>query len=252
MKKHIRKEIKRQLKKTLRTSGRQIRLKEDNFVAVFNRNMYAKTDMRGFLQGIDRLMESGHVLKNRPTSFISRVAIKDRNVVIKRYNHKSLFHSIRQSLQRSRARRSWLHGHRLSMLCVNTPRPLAYIEKRIGPILWASYIITQDVEGPNLEDVVNDPNTSDNHKQPSTGSGRELVERQIQQKINDLMRKLHENFITHGDFKRTNFIVSGGEPYVTDLDSMRVHIPGILFKHRQKKDVNRLKRMFTQTSKSAH
>ena len=92
----------------------------------------------------------------------------------------------------------------------------------------------------HLEDVVNDPNTSDNHKQ------------QIQQKINDLMRKLHDNFITHGDFKRTNFIVSGGEPYVTDLDSMRVHMPGILFKHRQKKDVNRLKRMFTQTSKSAH
>ena len=240
MKKHIRKEIKRQLKKTLRTSGRQIRLKEDNFVAVFNRNMYAKTDMRGFLQGIDRLMESGHVLKNRPTSFISRVTIENRNVVIKRYNHKSLFHSIRQSLQRSRARRSWLHGHRLSMLCVNTPKPLAYIEKRIGPVLWVSYIITQNVEGPHLEDVVNDPNTSDNHKQ------------QIQQKINDLMRKLHENFITHGDFKRTNFIVSGGEPYVTDLDSMRVHIPGILFKHRQKKDVNRFKRMFTQTSKSAH
>ena len=239
MKKHIRKEIKRQLKKTLRTSGRQIRLKEDNFVAVFNRNMYAKTDMRGFLQGIDRLMESGHVLKNRPTSFISRVTIKDRNVVIKRYNHKSLFHSIRQSMQRSRARRSWLHGHRLLILCVNTPRPLAYIEKRIGPILWTSYIITQNVEGPNLEDVVNDPNTSDNHKQ------------QIQQKINDLMRKLHENFITHGDFKRTNFIVSGGEPYVTDLDSMRVHMPGILFKHRQKKDVNRLKRMFTQTTHAA-
>ena len=147
MKQHINKEIKRQLKKTLRTSGRQIKIRENGFVGVFDRNFYENINAKNFLDDIDRLVESGEVLKNRPTSFLARVSVNDSDIVIKRYNHKSLLHSIRQSLQRSRARRSWLHGHRLVMLDINTPRPLACLEKRIGPVLWTSYIITKYVPG---------------------------------------------------------------------------------------------------------
>ena len=87
--------------------------------------------------------------------------------------------------------------------------------------------------GLNLYDTLNEPDADDNYKQ------------QIQKKINSIMNKLHDNFITHGDFKRTNFIVSDDEPYVTDLDSMKVHIWGISFKRRKNKDTKKLRRMFS-------
>jgi tRNA A-37 threonylcarbamoyl transferase component Bud32 len=234
MKKHIKKEIKRQLKKTLRTSGRNIRIEENGFVGVFDKTLYEDIDVRDFLENIDKIMESGEVMKNRPTSFVTRTMIKNKAVVIKRYNHKNLFHSIRQGMQRSRACRSWLHGHRLSMLGVKTPKPLAYIEKRRGRILMVSYIITENIEGPNLADVFIKPDTS-------------CDKQQIKQNINSTIKKMHDNFITHGDLKRTNFIISGNEPYVTDLDSMKVNMPGILFGHRQKKDVDKFKEIFPRT-----
>jgi tRNA A-37 threonylcarbamoyl transferase component Bud32 len=232
MNKHINREIRRQLKKTLRTSGRQIRFEKGNFIAVFDTTLYEDLDVSGFLSEIDALMEAGRVLKRRNTSFLARVAIGGKDVVIKRYNHKGLWHSIRQSFRTSRAKRSWLHGHRLAMLGVNTPRPLAYIEKRIGPILWASYIITEHVQGPNLDEILIDPSTSDERKQD------------VYRQIHELMTAMHKNRITHGDFKRTNFVITEDKVCITDLDAMKVHICGLLFRRIRLKDVNRLERMF--------
>lgn len=233
MQKHINREIKRQLKKTLRTSGRKIRFEEDNFIAVFDRNFYEGLDVPAFMSGIDALMETGKVLKRRNTSFLSQVAVKGKDIVIKRYNHKGLWHSIRQSFRTSRARRSWLHGHRLSILCVNTPKPLAFIEKYRGPVLWTSYILTEYVRGQNLDDIFLNMNLADEQKQ------------NIHRQIHEFMTTMHKNRITHGDFKRTNFVIAQDQAYVTDLDAMKVHLRGPLFRRRCLKDVNRLERMFS-------
>ena len=233
MRKHIRREIRRQLKKTLRTSGRQIRFEQDNIVAVFDRTLCTGLDVASFLSAIDALMETGKVLKRRNTSFVSQVMIEGKNVVIKRYNHKGLWHSIRQSFRTSRARRSWVHGHRLVMLGLGTPRPLAYVEKRIGPVLWQSYIITEHIDGPNLDAILINPQISEQRKQN--------VRRQVQ----ELVTGLHKNRMTHGDLKRTNFVVTDEAVYVTDLDGMKVHLCGLLFRRRRSKDLSRLERMFT-------
>ncbi len=232
MHKHIDREIGRQLKKTLRTSGRQIRFKKDSFVAVFNRTLYENLDVKSFLSRIDALMETGQVLKRRNTSFLVRISIKGKDIVIKRYNHKGLWHSIRQSFRTSRAKRSWLHGHRLAMLGVNTPKPLAYIEKHIGPILWTSYILTEYVQGPNLDEVLTNPDTPDERRQD------------VRRQIHELMTTMHKNRITHGDFKRTNFVITEHKTYITDLDAMKVHVCGLLLRRGRLKDISRLERMF--------
>jgi tRNA A-37 threonylcarbamoyl transferase component Bud32 len=233
MHKHINREIKRQLKKTLRTSGRKIRFERDNIVAVFDTALCENLDVPDFLSGIDNLMETGRVLKRRNTSFLSCVTVKNKDIVIKRYNHKGLWHSIRQSLRTSRARRSWLHGYRLTMLCINTPKPLAYIEKRFGPLLWTSYILTRYIHGPNLADILTDPDISAQKKE------------NLRRQIRELMTTLHKNRITHGDFKPTNFVIARDGVYVTDLDAMKVHLPGPLFRQRCSKDISRLERMFS-------
>jgi len=231
--KHLKKEIKRQLKKTLRTSGRQIRMKESNLVAVFDRTLCENLDVPDFLSGIDALMETGRVLKRRNTSFLSCVEVNGKDVVIKRYNHKGLWHSIRQSFRTSRAKRSWLHGHRLTMLGVGTPKPLAYIEKHFGPLLWQSYILTDYAKGPNLDEIFTGSDLSEQQKQ------------NYHRQIHELMTAMHNKRITHGDFKRTNFVLAGEKIYVTDLDAMKVHLPGPIFRQRCRKDITRLERMFS-------
>lgn len=233
MKRHIRKEIKRQLKKTLRTSGRQVQIKKNGFKAVFDRGFYENLDVQHFLSKLDGLMDTGQILKSRPTSFLSYIDVNGNNVVIKRYNHKGFWHSIRQTLRTSRAKRSWLHGHRLIMLGIDTPKPLAYIEKRIGPVLWKSYVLTGHIKGHNLADAFDDSNISGQKKQD--------LYRQIRQ----LMTTLHNNRISHGDFKPTNFIISQGSVYVTDLDAMKVHFCGWLLRKRCSKDIRRLEQMFS-------
>ena len=82
-------------------------------------------------------------LKNGNTYFVSRINLAGREIVVKRYNHKEVIHSVRQTIKRSRARRGWLHEHRLRMLNIATPRPLAYIESRRGMVVWKSYLVTQ-------------------------------------------------------------------------------------------------------------
>jgi tRNA A-37 threonylcarbamoyl transferase component Bud32 len=230
--KQARAEIRRQLKKTLRTSGRQVRIRRDNLIAVFDRRFCSGFDTADFLSGIDGLLETGEVLKRQNTSFLSQVLLNGQHIVIKRHNYKGLWHSIRRSLVMSRARRSWLAGHRLRMLGVNTPRPLAYIEKRTGPLLWQSYIITEYVAGPNLRRFLADAQQSAERKE------------EVRRQIDELMNCLHRNRITHGDFKRTNFIVTEKNVYITDLDGMKVHLRGPLVRRRISKDIMRFERMF--------
>jgi tRNA A-37 threonylcarbamoyl transferase component Bud32 len=232
--KHFGREIKRQLKKTLRTSGRSMRFKQQGLKkAVFDREFCKNLDVPAFISGIDDLMKTGRVLKSRNTSFLSQITVNGKQVVIKRYNHKGLWHSVRQTLQASRAKRSWLHGHRLIMLGINTPKPLAFIEVRKGFLLWTSCIITEYVPGQNLEELFTDAGFDDEQKQ--------ILYRQIC----CVMSVLHNNRISHGDFKRTNFILSDKTIYVTDLDAMKIHLPGPVFEHRRRKDTTRLGRMFS-------
>lgn len=234
MKKHIQREIKRQLKKTLRSSGRQVQIKSNGLTAVFDKTFYENLDAPSLLSNLDGLMETGQILKFRPTSFLSYINFNDNDIVIKRYNHKGLWHSIRQSFRTSRAKRSWLHGHRLAMLGVNTPKPLAYIEKCIGPLLWKSYVLTGHIRGQNLADALYDPNIPEQKKQD------------LNRQIRELMITLHNNRITHGDFKLTNFVVTQDRVYITDLDAMKVHLCGPLFRKRCLKDISRLERMFSK------
>ncbi|MHC4326264.1 MAG: lipopolysaccharide kinase InaA family protein, partial [Planctomycetota bacterium] len=124
--------IRRVLKKSLRTSTKHLKVWNKQYSAVFDKSFCLETESLDFMKRLDELMDGGQILKDGNTCYVSRLSFSGKDVVVKRYNHKGIIHSLRHTIKRSRARRAWLHGHRLGLLNIATPEPLAYIERRKG------------------------------------------------------------------------------------------------------------------------
>ena len=217
--------IRRSLKKCLRTNKRHVKTARCGWHAVASRDFFDKVNFDEFLENIDELMRGGQILKDGNTCFVSRVSLGGRDVVIKRYNCKGFIHSVRHTIKRSRARRNWLHAHRLGMLGIATAEPLAFIEKRKGMIVCKSYFVAEYVDGPSLSAFLKDDSLS---KEERLVLGR---------KITEMLNKLNEHRITHGDLKHSNILIAENRPVLIDLDSMTVHRLNCLLKNRQQKDM---------------
>ena len=226
---YLKRAINKGLRKSLRTSKRHLKIQNKKNVAVFDRSLCLKMATSDFIDKIDVLMDTGEILKNGNTCYVSRLIWNDREIVIKRYNHKSSIHSLRQTIRRSRARRCWLHGHRLGMLNISTPKPLAYIENRRGFLIWKSYFITEYVKGLKLYHFLRDNSISE--KQRSC----------VMKQMNHILDEMEKGRITHGDLKHTNILITNNGPVLTDLDAMRVHKYSCSYRIRRAKDLERIK-----------
>lgn len=227
--------IRRELRKCLRKNARYLRIKANKHIAVFDRAFCQEAKPFDFIEQIDAMMDKGQILKNGDTSYVSRLNWNDKDVVVKRYNHKGLIHSLRHTIKRSRARRAWLHGHRLGMLNIATPKPLAYIEQYKGKLIWKSYLVTEYVKGRRLRDFLRDGKTPEQQRSKVTGQVKELL---------DKMRKYR---ITHGDLKHPNILVTDNGPMLTDLDGMKVHKYKWTCKIKSAKDVVRFDKDFAKS-----
>lgn len=225
---HTKTGLRKGLKKTLRTSKRYLKITGPNFHAVFAKTFCENTEPLHFIEQIDAMMDKGLILKNGNTCYLSRVKCDDKLVVIKRYNPKGLIHSLRHTIKRSRARRAWLCAHMLTMLNINTPPPLAYIEKYKTMLLTKSYMVTEFVDGQKLGDFL-DSNINDSQRQ------------KINDQLTELLNSLAEHRVTHGDLKHSNVLVTEKGPVLTDLDAMTAHKSKSLFNIKHKKDHKRLK-----------
>ncbi|HEX41420.1 MAG TPA: hypothetical protein ENN81_05095, partial [Phycisphaerales bacterium] len=206
-----RRQIQRSLRKCMRTNRRHRRVQGPGWQGMFDRGFIEDADAGELVKSMDRLMEAGEVLKSGHTCYVSRVKWNGRDVVVKRFNHRGAFHSLRQGLKGSRARRAWGNGHRLAMLGIHTPKPLAYVERYAWGLLYDCYLITECLDGCNLYLYL----TSD---AVSEGDKARMASR-----IRRMMDGLTRHHISHGDLKYANVFVVGAEPYLMDLDSIIVH-----------------------------
>jgi len=224
---HRKRGIKRGLKKCLRTSKRTLRIKSENYLAVFDKGFYQGDGPLDFIEKVDALMDKGEILKKGGTSYVSRLMWNGKDVVVKRYNHKGLMHSLRHTIKKSRARLGWLHAHRLRMLQIPTPKPLAYIEQRKQKLVWQSYLVTEYVEGQKLYDFLRDSKTNkENHIK-------------VISQVTKLLDKLGKYKTTHGDLKHSNILVTDNGIVLTDLDGMKVHKWNWFLKINRSKDLAR-------------
>lgn len=162
------------------------------------------------------------------TTTVALTHIDDRYLVIKRYNIKNFFHGLKQAIRPSRAARCWYYSHLLQTLDINTPHPIAMIEKRFGPFRRQAYFITEYLEGEDGFSIFRD-NPADSEKTQIYAGN-----------IIKLIKQLHANLITHGDLKATNFIFQGHAPFLIDLDATQQHKNHT----KAKRKLNRDRRIF--------
>jgi tRNA A-37 threonylcarbamoyl transferase component Bud32 len=169
--------------------------------------------LKPLLDDPDAMMAAGDMLKDDDGDTVVRVDLAGRSLVIKRYNLKSVTHALSRAFRPSRAWRSWREGHRLCFLGINTPRPRAMIEERIGPIRRRAWIITDYCPGAAMIERLK-PHVDAAAPPPAEGAA-----------LLRLMEAFHARRIKHGDFKANNLLWNEamGDIFVIDLDATAQH-----------------------------
>ena len=181
----------------------------------------------------DVAMSGGVLLKDGRTSTVVRMALGDRALVVKRYNLKNLRHALARFWRPSRAWHSWREAHRLGFYGIATPRPLALIEERVGPLRRRAFLVTEHCPGVDLLKRL---------------SPDEKPEGDVAWAIISLFKSLHDLRISHGDLKATNLLWHEGRIFLIDLDAMEQHRSQRRFAKAWRRDRVRLLRNWPQKS----
>lgn len=180
---------------------------------------------------INRYFQSNNLIKDGNTCTVAHAEIGEHDVVIKRYNIKSVWHGIGRMLRSTRAATSWSNAHRLQLLDVPTPQPIALLEQRVlGFLRGRAFFLSEFVDAPDIDDFFDV--TTD--KQLRSTAVKHTVE---------LFYRLHLLKISHGDMKQTNIkMLSDGVPLLIDLDSMQQHKRDYFAKRAHVRDLKRFMR----------
>jgi tRNA A-37 threonylcarbamoyl transferase component Bud32 len=205
------------VKKSYRTCSEFVRSNGTGQIAISRRDVQCEMfDL--LLDDPDAFMRDGEILKDGNTTTIVRVQTGDCDWVIKRYNIKSYWHILSRCFRPTRAWLSWGNAHRLKISGISTPRAVAMVEKRIGPLRSTGYYVCDFVDGPRAEVFFHDDTLSAAVKERAA---REFV------LLFELFKKLG---IHHGDCKAANFIPGNDTPWVLDLDAMHECSLNVRFK----------------------
>lgn len=213
------------LRRLFKNNADFIAIKSWQHFIVCNR-AYFSNAMHNLLLNPDIGM-SDHMLKVDFTTTVAVHQINGEKIVIKRYNIKDFWHGIKRSISRSRATKCWRNSHRLLSLDIATAKPIAMVERRIGPFRRESYYIYEYLPGELASDIFVRENLSSH-----------LFD-DYAKKIILLIKKLLLAKISHGDLKATNFVFSQGKVFFIDLDAMQTHRIPWICRYKKSKEVKR-------------
>jgi tRNA A-37 threonylcarbamoyl transferase component Bud32 len=204
-----RKRIARYLKKTQRNCSEFVVSHDLRHRSVRQRQLSADV-WQAFRADPDTIVANAQLLKDGNSATVVRwQPVQGPALIIKRYNVKSPWHALRRMLRPvPRFRRSWQNGHRLSLLGIPTARPLALLERRLGPFRGVAYLLMTDLGDHTL-----------------AGASDSVLDRRINE-VTDLFVLLRKLELQHGDGKASNFLLHEDRLHLIDLDAMRPSATG--------------------------
>jgi len=169
---------------------------------------------------------SAQFLKCGNTATVVKLSGDEVDWVLKRYNIKSFWHGLNRCFRPSRAWISWKSAHRLELLGIATPKPLAMRENRSGPFRREAYLVTECADGDDLKAWL---------LKWKGAQFPDWLDRQVER----LFETLWVSSVSHGDMKATNFIVVDEQIQVIDLDAVRWHSSNTSFIKAFRQDLQR-------------
>jgi hypothetical protein len=178
------------------------------------------------------LVTAGEQLRFRGARRTVRFEWQSQPYVLKHYAEPTRRHAAKQLVQSSRAWRTWAFTHRLADSGIATPRPVACIENRVGPLRRDSYLMYPYVEGRTLRSYF----AVEAKQSPA-------LHEQLWQQVNDVWQRLVELRASLEDTNLNNFIVCpAGRLWLIDLDKSRFYRSATVAARHQNRAWERLLR----------
>jgi hypothetical protein len=160
------------------------------------------------------LVAGGNLLRSSIARRTAHVEWPPASYVLKHYVEPSRRHAMKRVVMQSRAWLTWEVAHRLADAGVATPRPVACVENRWGPLRRDSYLMYPYIKGITLQTCLLDKGLN---------LGDELVG-SLWDQLSELWEKLRQLRVALSDTHLGNFIVSADHKlWVIDLDKTRFH-----------------------------
>ncbi|MFV1922121.1 MAG: lipopolysaccharide kinase InaA family protein [Methylotenera sp.] len=195
------------------------------FAAV--RSQYPSQSIPLTAKQLDDYLTIDKLIKDGNTCTVALASVGKRQLVIKRYNIKNFWHGLSRAFRQTRASISWANAHRLELLGILTASPVALIEERWFGLKRRAYFLTEYVDAPDASAFF---------KQMSDKAMRAKAVKALV----ELFYRLYLLQISHGDMKASNIkILTGGEPLLIDLDSMKQHTSAQSAIRMHTKDIKR-------------
>lgn len=196
----------------------------------------AQSWLEPLLSNLDASIASGHIYKTGGAATVARIEHSQHTLVVKRYNIKNVLHWCKRFWRPSRAWHSWQAGHRLRVLGIATPQPLAVIENRFCGLRGSAWLISEYCGEQDIIDRL--------ASYQDSGAVPEIEINALVVLLNALIREK----ISHGDLKGHNILWHQQRCYLIDLDAMQQHQRMGSFARAYMKDRTRLLRNWPQDS----
>ncbi len=171
------------------------------------------------------LLSEGSKLQDKLRCTVVRMEHAGETLVWKHHNWGSLRRTVKRSLSQTAAAKSWHDARLVQAAGIPTPRPRAYVERRVGPLKVCSYILTDYVEGTSLYRIMR------------FGNPTEEFVRHLARQVAAIWQRLDELCVCHNDFKTENLLIDPqGKVWLIDFEKMRRLRRRSEVRRRQKKD----------------
>lgn len=214
-------------RKLFRSTTANRKIHRTNKFVVYDRSIHSE-EIEKFIATPDAYIDNNKLMKAGNASTVAAISLAGSTYVLKRYNLKSLWHSIKYLFKPSRAHQSWLNASILGMLGIATPHPyLVYEERLFGMFRRRAFFLSQKLDAPNLLE------------KSQANNGQEFPIKKLVAAFKELFDTMLTYQISHGDMKASNFIFHDDLLYVLDLDAMKRHKSREAFLRSMEKDLAR-------------